>query len=154
MAIPESTRLAPVTVGLPSPRDPNLPFFSSSSVFLSSASHHQPSCSCISKHGLATTHLQLHVHAQRRDQACRRGSPTPSKNIMRSLEKSPPRALTTKGGLEICPSSVELMSVKNMNTGVKSVSNEWDEMSSIEEQRRPPKGTLVKHGLTHVNGRT
>ena len=73
---------------------------------------------------------------------------------MKNLEKSPPRALTTKGGLEICPSSVELMSVKNMNTGVKSVSNEWDEMSSIEEQRRPPKGTLVKHGLTHVNGRT
>ena len=101
MAIPESTRLAPVTVGLPSPRDPNLPFFSSSSVFLSSASHHQPSCSCISKHGLATTHLQLHVHAQRRDQDCRRGSPTPSKNIMRSLEKSPPRALTTKGGLQV-----------------------------------------------------
>ena len=35
-----------------------------------------------------------------------------------------------------------------------SVSNECDEMSSIEEQRRPPKGMLAKHGLTHADGQT
>ena len=58
-------------------------------------------CSCISKHGLATAPLQLHVRAQRRGPSVnRQGSPTPSKYDEKSFKITSPGPFTTKGGLQ------------------------------------------------------
>ena len=47
-----------------------------------------------------------------------------------------------RGGLQICPSSVEFTSVRNINTGVKRKCEKWVKWSELyRRKRKTPKGT-------------
>ena len=57
-------------------------------------------------------------------------------------------------GLQICPSSIEIMSVGNMSG---NMSNEWNEMNNTEE-RRNTKNLVLAHDainskINHIQGK-
>ena len=114
------------------------------------------SCSCISQYGLPNyPHCCCTLHADGIKLSV--GGPLPSlKNVIPNQEKiCSPQVLTTKGGLQICPSSVEFTSVRSMSIEMKWECEGRVKRSELYRRiKETPIGTLVEHGLTRVNRRT
>ena len=57
-------------------------------------------------------------------------------------------------GLQICPSSVKIMSVRNMSG---NTSNEWNEMNYAEEQKKKKNFVLahdvINSKINHIQGK-